>query len=556
MLSISVPMKGAGKGEYYLRLAQEDYYFNKGEPLGQWYGKGADQLGLTGRIDPIALRRLLDGFSPDGRRALVQNPGDPNRQSGWDLTFNAPKSVSLIWALAPESVRREIEAIHEAALQRALDFLQEKAALTRRGKGGRQRERADFLFARFRHSTSREMDMHLHSHALVINVCLHQDGTTGTIWSKEFFKLKKQLGAVYAQGLADGLKQRLGLKAEAEKAGFHVVGVPHDLCRVFSQRRQQIEAHLTKHGHSGAVAAKLAALRTRKKKVAVSRQELFAHWQQTAEQFGWGRTQLEELLARARHEKNGHVVMSDPAKSPSAPSAPHVAPSTASGEAGQAEANQSLRTVREASSSTARQDGQGSDRDRSANKENGQSQRETGSKSDEQGNEQSQRSAKPPPDEETTSKREESKKKSGKRRRRVRRRPKQSKHANRGRRKFWSRDRRVWTRIVWEKDLIALRLRVQHKRLFPKAPFWSPARKWSLPAIRVLAPRPAPAWAKVIWRKRLMGLEMRLQQKRLFPKAPPWSPAREWKLPALRLVNESATRSQPKDKTKDQSYHH
>jgi conjugative relaxase-like TrwC/TraI family protein len=550
MLSISVPMKGAGRGEYYLRLAQEDYYFNQGEPLGQWHGKGAEKLGLTGRIDPVAMRRVLDGFSPDGRRSLVQNPGDPDRQSGWDLTFNAPKSASVIWSQAPESVRREIEAIHEAALQVALDFLQEKAALTRRGKEGRLRELADFVFATFRHSTSREMDPHLHSHALLINVCLRRDGTTGTVWSKAFFKLKKKAGAVYAQALARGMEARLGLSIEPEKVGFHVAGVPRELCREFSRRRQQIEAHLAKHGESGAVASKKAALSTRKKKVAVNRQELFAQWQRTAEQFGWGRTQVEALLARAQQEQNAHTVTSDPAKSPSAP---HVPPSTASGETGQTEAHPSHRNAPESSSSTMRQHEQGPAREQSANKEN---QRETGPKPDEQGKQQSQHSEKPPPDEETTKKREESKQQRGKRRPRIRRRAKHKGHTGRDKRKSWPQDARAWTRIVWEKDLIVVRLRWQHKRLFPKAPSWSAARKWSFPAARILTPRPAPAWARVLAQKRIMGIDVRWQQKRLFPKAPPWSPAREWKLPALRLASESANPPPGKSKSKDQSHHH
>ena len=95
MLSISPPMKGAGKGNYYTGLAQEDYYTKGGEPLGEWYGEGAEQLGLNGKVKDIELRLALEGFSPTGEK-LVQNAGDKDRQSGWDLTFSAPKSVSIL----------------------------------------------------------------------------------------------------------------------------------------------------------------------------------------------------------------------------------------------------------------------------------------------------------------------------------------------------------------------------------------------------------------------------------------------------------------------------
>ena len=59
MLSISDPMKGAGRGEYYLKLAREDYYTKGGEEPGRWAGSGAPEMGLHGTVDPGQFRQLL-----------------------------------------------------------------------------------------------------------------------------------------------------------------------------------------------------------------------------------------------------------------------------------------------------------------------------------------------------------------------------------------------------------------------------------------------------------------------------------------------------------------
>jgi conjugative relaxase-like TrwC/TraI family protein len=111
MLSISAPMKGAGCGNYYLKLAREDYY--GAEQPGTWFGHGADLMQLAGTVKKSALHHLLEGRSPDGKQAWVQNAGDPHRQSAWDLTFSAPKSVSVYWALAPEDLRLQVEQAHQ-----------------------------------------------------------------------------------------------------------------------------------------------------------------------------------------------------------------------------------------------------------------------------------------------------------------------------------------------------------------------------------------------------------------------------------------------------------
>ena len=98
MLSISQPITGASCGDYYTSGGGGESYYVENQCDGKWFGKGADKLNLKGRINAAEFQHLLSGFDPRGKRPLVLNAGHSKRQCGWDLTFSAPKSVSILWA--------------------------------------------------------------------------------------------------------------------------------------------------------------------------------------------------------------------------------------------------------------------------------------------------------------------------------------------------------------------------------------------------------------------------------------------------------------------------
>lgn len=289
---------GAAQGNYYLQLAREDYYHAGGEPSGQWWGRGAETLGLGSYVAPVALRALFRGFHPGGR-ALIQNAGAPDHQPGWDLTFSAPKGVSVLWSQAPEPLRERIQALHHAAVGAALYYLEEEGALTRRGRGGSRLERAGLAVATFEHGTSRALDPQLHTHALVLNVGTRLDGTTGTILSKPFYEHKMAAGALYRMELASLCHRELGLTLSSEEHGFAVDGIPHRVLEAFSTRRAEIEEHLHRHGTEGARAAEVAALQTRGEKEHVSRAALFGKWQTLGGELGFG-PEMAQALCRRR----------------------------------------------------------------------------------------------------------------------------------------------------------------------------------------------------------------------------------------------------------------
>lgn len=304
MLSISPPMKGAGKGDYYIGLAKEDYYTKGGEPPGLWYGEGAKALGLKGEVKDAHLRHLLDGYSANGKHKLVQNAGSEDRQSGWDLTFSAPKSVSTLWAVSDQNTRKFIEAAQKKAVERALDFVQEENAFTRRGKNGLEIEPAKLTFATFEHGTSRAQDPQLHTHCLLLNLATREDGTTGTILSKPIFEQKMLAGALYRVELAYQLENSLNLNCVREKSFFKVEGVNKALEDEFSKRRKEIQTALKESGFSSAKASDIATLNTRSAKEHLPREILFEKWKDVGLEHGFGEIQVKELITQQRVKRD------------------------------------------------------------------------------------------------------------------------------------------------------------------------------------------------------------------------------------------------------------
>ncbi len=293
MLSI-----GAASGGYYAALSSEDYYHDGGEPPGQWTGRGAEAFGLTGQVDKEQFLNLCEGFSPLGTTRLVQNAGMENHRAGWDLTFSAPKSVSVLWSQADEATRKEIQEAQFEAVKKALEYLEREAAYTRRGHAGSEREECDLLIALFEHGTSRAQDMQLHTHAVVLNVGLRADGKTGTLETKAIFQHKMTAGALYRAELAAQLENRLGLCAKRTEKNqtFEIEGVPQKLITEFSKRREAIEAAMKEQGATGASRAAYFTVSTREKKQHISRAELFEIWQEAGREHNFF---AEQLLNRA-----------------------------------------------------------------------------------------------------------------------------------------------------------------------------------------------------------------------------------------------------------------
>lgn len=282
MLSI-----GAASGGYYASLAVEDYYHAGGEPPGVWAGQVAKDLCLLGQVNKELFLKLCDGFSPEGN-ALVQNAGRENHRAGYDLTFSAPKSVSVLWSQADPETRLEIQRAQQEAVKASLSYLEEVAAITRRGRGGIEQEPCGLIVAMFEHGTSRAQDPQLHTHAVVLNIAVRDDGTTGAIEAAPLFQHKMAGGAVYRTELASQLERRLAVRiVRGVKDTFEIEGIPKDLIEEFSKRRTAIEEAMEKEGARGAARAAHFTLTTREEKEHVAREILFEKWQETGREHGF-----------------------------------------------------------------------------------------------------------------------------------------------------------------------------------------------------------------------------------------------------------------------------
>ncbi len=278
MLSIGVLRSSAQAGSYY---AQDDYYTkgSAGEPS-QWDGRGAESLGLAGQVDRTQFEAFLNGELPNG---IVLKRGQQGKhQPGWDLTFSAPKSVSLLALVGEDS--RVIEA-HNLAVTEALRYLEATTAQARLKQEGKSTidPTGNWIIARFNHDTSRELDPQLHTHAVVINATQRSDGEWRALSSKEMFRAKMLGGAIYRAELARAL-QRLGYEVEVghRDGRFDVKGFTKEQLRHFSRRREEIETALEKVGASGAKASATLALYTRARKGPIDRVEVYGDWKNRA----------------------------------------------------------------------------------------------------------------------------------------------------------------------------------------------------------------------------------------------------------------------------------
>jgi conjugative relaxase-like TrwC/TraI family protein len=283
--------------DYYSDLASEDYYTSGGEPAGIWSGLGARLLELNGQIDNSEYRSIFRGYAPDGT-ALCERPGDGHR-SGWDLTFSAPKSVSILWARSDANLRQEIQAGQLKAVRQALAFIEKHAAVTRRGHAGYKQEAVTGLVAAlFEHSTSRAQDPQLHTHCLIANVAPRTDGSWGTIESRQLFLWQKAAGAVYRSTLANHLRE-IGFEiSQPETAShFEVEGIPQGICERFSKRAEAIEAALAdlNIASSASHIGNAVKLTTRTHKQSIDRPALFKQWHQELDEHGLSADQAQAL---------------------------------------------------------------------------------------------------------------------------------------------------------------------------------------------------------------------------------------------------------------------
>ncbi|MDP9384489.1 MAG: relaxase domain-containing protein, partial [Actinomycetota bacterium] len=281
-----------------LATGAEDYYVNQSEARGRWTGSGAGLLGLRGEVDAGQLRRLFAASHPVTGEPIRDTSG-VLKVAAFDLTFSAPKSVSILYGLGDDATSAVVRTAHDRAAREALGYLERSAAAVRRGRGGLTILPAEgFVAAAFRHRTSRAGDPQLHTHVVVANLAREADDRWSALDGRRLFEHKMTAGRIYQAVLRGELSRGLGVGWTEPRAGLaEVEGVPSDVIRAFSRRRAEIQGAPEERGTAGARAAEAAALGTRRRKDrSVDPSQLRSEWRARAEGLGWGVEDMERTL--------------------------------------------------------------------------------------------------------------------------------------------------------------------------------------------------------------------------------------------------------------------
>lgn len=305
MLSVGKIAARPTAGLYYVEQVShgvEDYYAGEGEAPGAWAGAGAAALRLDGEVGEAGILRLLSGQNPASGHALRQ-PLGLGSVAGFDLTFRAPKSVSVVFAIAHESVVEEMRAAHQAAVGEALGYLEREACKARRGHGGSTVVAGrGFVAAAFEHRSSRAGDPLLHTHVVVANATQGPDGRWTALDGRSLYRHAKTAGYLYQAALRAELTDRLRVRWHpVERGTADLVGVPRRVIEHFSRRRAQILEHMADRGERSARAAQIATLETRRRKdYAVPLDRLRADWRARSAEHGLSRYRVRAIIGRAR----------------------------------------------------------------------------------------------------------------------------------------------------------------------------------------------------------------------------------------------------------------
>jgi conjugative relaxase-like TrwC/TraI family protein len=303
MLSIGNISSAKGAAKYYTRA---DYY-SKEEPnvdiKSSWYGKGAESLGLSGEVDMEMFSKLLQGNLPNGENLGRMLGGEFVHKPGWDLTFGAPKSVSLLVLLGGDKALLES---HHLAVKEALDYIEKHVLVsqTMTDEGHAFIDVPNALIGQFTHSTNREQEPHLHTHNVVMNAASTNDEQWRSVYSRPIYNNKMLAGLVYKSKLAE-LSKELGYTPnwDNEKGTFELNEVSPEILRANSQRRINIENYADKHGLETPEEMAEATMKTRSPKKDIPTKDVVENWERVANEQGIDFEKIVSEKIKLRNDK-------------------------------------------------------------------------------------------------------------------------------------------------------------------------------------------------------------------------------------------------------------
>jgi len=257
--------KSAAQAKQYYEVS--DYYESGPENLkGQWFGKGAALFGLNGEVNKEQFDRIVDNRHPFTDTPITPRLRD-DRRVGADVTFSAPKSVSVLWSFTQD------QAIADSVLQSARETLSdmEHDAQTRvnTARNAMHLEKTNVLLgATWLHTTSRPVDGHpdpnLHVHGWIANAT-----HTGSRWTaldmSAIVRDSKFYEGLFQSRLATKI-QELGYSVERSQHNFEIKGISRATIDKFSRRTAEIEQKAAELGIKSADAKDKLGATTRQSK--------------------------------------------------------------------------------------------------------------------------------------------------------------------------------------------------------------------------------------------------------------------------------------------------
>ncbi len=244
-----------------------DYYTEGQELVGEWRGKGAERLGLSGSIDREDWDRMCDNTRPeDGEPLTVRRKAE--RRVGYDFNFHCPKSVSLLYGATQDG--RIVRAFREAVRDTMADIEVEAKSRVRQDGKNEDRTTGNLAWGEYIHFTGRPVDgvpdPHLHAHCFVFNATFDPEESR---WkAAQLGDIKRDapyFEAVFHSVLARRLEEH-GLQTERTATGWELKGFQEETLDKFSRRTAQIEAIAREKGITDVDAKAELGAQTREKK--------------------------------------------------------------------------------------------------------------------------------------------------------------------------------------------------------------------------------------------------------------------------------------------------
>ena len=234
---------GHAKNYFKTSLSKADYYIQDQELDGQFNGRLAKRLGIEGKLaDTDTFNKLCDNINPKYGGSLTQRNVD-NRRVGYDISFHAPKSISVLYGLTGDE--KVLKAFEDSVHETMLEIENDMQTRVRTQNQYDDRSTNELIWADFTHLTARPVDgqppdPHLHCHCFTFNATY--DEVERKFKAGQFHNIKRDMPyyeARFHKRLADKFsKLSYGIRKKAH--GFDLAVIPQKAIDYFSKRTNHI----------------------------------------------------------------------------------------------------------------------------------------------------------------------------------------------------------------------------------------------------------------------------------------------------------------------------